>query len=369
GEFLASVVAVVQDEIYPSLAGLRATLAFDLARRARDDGRAGLSWIPGGREIYAELIEHHTTLPLGAQEVHEYGLAEVARIRAEMERLGGELFGTTGVEDLQARLRNDPELFFDSREAVVAKAEEALGRAERAAEGYFLRAPMAASVVVEVPEHEAAHTTIAYYREPAADGSRPGRYYVNASEPTTRPRYDAEVLAFHEAVPGHHYQIALSQELEDLPLFRRHLGTTAFVEGWALYSERLADEMGLYSSELDRLGMLSFDAWRACRLVVDTGLHEYGWSRKRAIDYLYENTLLSRNNCENEVDRYIAWPGQALAYKLGAREIQDLRLAAERTLGERFDVATFHDQILRNGALPLSILRDQVNAWIERVGS
>jgi uncharacterized protein (DUF885 family) len=208
--------------------------------------------------------------------------------------------------------------------------------------------------------HEEKHSTIAYYRQPALDGSMPGRYFINTYAPETRPRYEAEALAFHEAIPGHHLQIAIAQELQDIPEFRKHTGVTAYVEGWALYSERLADEMGLYSGDLDRIGMLSFEAWRACRLVVDTGMHAMGWSRQQAIDFMLANSALAENNIVNEVDRYIAWPGQALAYKLGQLEILSLRAEAKQAAGDAFDIRKFHDVVLRNGAVSLTTLRQIV---------
>jgi uncharacterized protein (DUF885 family) len=208
--------------------------------------------------------------------------------------------------------------------------------------------------------HEEEHSTIAYYRDPAVDGSRPGRYFVNRSHPATRPRYEAEALAFHESVPGHHLQVALAQELTTLPDFRRHALTTAFVEGWGLYAERLSDEMGLYSGDLDRIGIASFDAWRASRLVVDSGMHALGWSRSRAIAFMTEHTALGTNNIANEVDRYIVWPGQALAYKIGQLEFLRLRDEARHRLGERFDIRRFHDAVLEPGALPLDVLRGVV---------
>ena len=208
--------------------------------------------------------------------------------------------------------------------------------------------------------HEEEHSTIAYYREPAADGGRPGRYYINTSLPETRPRYEAQALAFHESVPGHHLQVAIGQELTGLPTFRRHADVTAFVEGWGLYSERLANEMGLYAGDLDRMGMLSFDAWRACRLVVDTGMHALGWSRGQAIAFMTEHSALAVNNITNEVDRYLSLPGQALAYKIGQLEIRRIRGEAEAALGPRFDVRAFHDAVLGHGPLPLSTLREAV---------
>jgi uncharacterized protein (DUF885 family) len=212
--------------------------------------------------------------------------------------------------------------------------------------------------------HEERHSTIAYYREPAIDGSRPGQYYINTSEPATRPRYEAEALAFHEAVPGHHLQLAIAQELTGLPDFRRHSGPTAYVEGWGLYTERLCDDMGLYSGDLDRIGVLSFDAWRACRLVVDTGMHALGWTRRQAIDFMLDHTVLAENNVTNEVDRYIAWPAQALAYKIGQREILRLRDSARRELGARFDIRGFHDAVLGHGAVGLDTLGEIVGDWV-----
>jgi uncharacterized protein (DUF885 family) len=213
---------------------------------------------------------------------------------------------------------------------------------------------------VPIPPHEEKHSTIAYYREPAADGARPGQYYVNTYAPETRPRYEAETLAFHESVPGHHLQIAIAQELEGLPAFRRFGGTTAYIEGWGLYTERLSEEMGLLSGETDRFGVLSFDAWRASRLVVDTGIHALGWTRQQAIDFMAAHTALGENNIGNEVDRYIAWPGQALAYKLGQLELLRLRAEAGDRLGDRFDIRVFHDAVLEGGALPLPALREAV---------
>ncbi|HYN64928.1 MAG TPA: DUF885 domain-containing protein, partial [Candidatus Limnocylindrales bacterium] len=225
---------------------------------------------------------------------------------------------------------------------------------------WFGRLPQAQCEVTRMERHEEQHSTIAYYREPPQDGSRPGRYYINTYAPETRPRYEAEALAFHEAVPGHHLQVAIGQELAHLPAFRRHSETTAFVEGWGLYAERLANEMGMYSGDLDRLGMLSFDAWRACRLVVDTGMHALGWSRDAAIRFMIDHSALAPNNIANEVDRYIGWPGQALAYKIGQLAILRLRAETEARLGPAFDIRSFHDAVLGHGPLPLSTLAESV---------
>lgn len=368
GEFLADVLQAVRGEIYPALADLRATLIRDVGPRVRSDGEPGLVHLDEGEALYARLVRHHTTLDLTASEVHEFGLEEVARIEAEIRSIGQRVFGTDQLAEIQRRLREDPAMHFETRAQVANYARDAMARAESAVPAYFNRLPRAACEVVEVPRHEEADSTIAYYRSPAADGTRPGRYYINTYQPETRPRYEAAVLAYHEAVPGHHTQLAIAQELDGLPLFRRHSGPTAYVEGWALYTERLCDEMGLFDSDIDRLGMLSFDAWRASRLVVDTGLHAFGWSRQRAIDYLFAHTLLAANNCANEVDRYIAWPGQALAYKIGQREILSLRAEAEARLGANFSLPAFHDEVLESGAVPLGVLRARIERWIQDGG-
>lgn len=359
---------VVRDEVYPALERYRDHLRDFIGVIARPDERAGVMHVPGGKAFYRAKIREHTSLDLTPREIHDLGLAEVARIRAELSELGKKVFDTRDVAEIQRRLRTDPALHFETPEQVEAVARETLARANAVVPASFGLVPEAECVVVRVPEHEAPFTTIAYYRGPASDGSRPGRYYINTSQPTTRPRYEAEVLALHEAVPGHHTQIAIAMELSELPIYRRHIESTAYVEGWALYTERLGDELGLYSGDLDRFGILSFDAWRACRLVVDTGLHALGWTRDEAIDYMIENTLLAQNNIENEVDRYIAWPGQALAYKLGQLEILKLREEARAALGERFSLSDFHDRVLENGAVTLAVLRERIEAWIARSG-
>jgi len=362
--FADAVRAAVADEIRPAFARYRAFLADELGPVARDDARPGLSHVPGGVESYARLVRAHTTLDLTPDEIHRIGLEETERIDAEFRELGWTLLGTSDQTEVLARLRSDPALHFASPAEVYAAAESSLARANAAIPDWFGRLPKAPCVVVEMAAHEAKYSTIAYYRQPAADGSRPGSYYINTSAPETRPRYEAETLAFHEAVPGHHLQIAIAQELEGLPAFRRLGGPTAYVEGWGLYSERLSAEMGLLSGEVDRFGVASFDAWRACRLVVDTGLHALGWSRDRAITFMVEHTALAENNIANEVDRYLAMPGQALAYKLGQREILRLRDLARAALGPDFDIRAFHDVVLGQGAVGLSTLGAVVESWI-----
>jgi uncharacterized protein (DUF885 family) len=306
------------------------------------------------------LARAHTSLEVVPEEVHAIGLEEVRRIDADFAELGARLLGTNGRAETLTALREDPALHFEAREEIAAVAKASLERANGAIGDWFGRLPQAPCEVVVMPAHEEKHSTIAYYRDPAGDGSRPGQYFVNTYAPETRPRYEAETLAFHESVPGHHLQIAIAQEMADLPAFRRFNGSTAYTEGWGLYTERLSEEMGLLSGDLDHFGVLSFDAWRAGRLVVDTGLHALGWTRQQAIDFMAEHSALGENNIANEVDRYIAHPGQALAYKLGQLELLRLRAEARARQGSRFDIRLFHDVVLGEGALPLPVLRQVV---------
>ncbi len=362
-EFRDGLLRAFDDSIRPGYIRYLEFLESRILPSARPQDRPGIMHIPGGSESYSRLIRVHTSLNLTPDQLHQTGLQEVAKINKEMEELGGRVFGTSDRKAIIERLRTDPSLYFASRDEVAEKAEAALAKARDAIANWFGRLPKAECEVVRMEEHEEKNSTIAYYRQPAADGSRPGRYYINTSAPETRPRYEAEVLAYHESIPGHHLQIAIAQELQGIPEFRRQSGVTAFWEGWGLYTERLADEMGLYSSDLDRIGVLSYDAWRACRLVVDTGMHAKGWTRQQAIDFMLENTALAKNNIVNEVDRYITWPGQALAYKTGQLEMMRLRQESQKRLGDRFDIKVFHDALLGNGALPLEALREALGAY------
>jgi uncharacterized protein (DUF885 family) len=242
-------------------------------------------------------------------------------------------------------------------------AADATARAKAAIPEWFGRLPEAECIVEPIPEPGAVDATLAYYLPPADDGSRPGIFFINLTEPTTRTRYESEALAFHEGIPGHHLQLTIAQELRDIPTFRRNGIVTVYAEGWGLYCERLADEMGLYSGDLERFGILSFDSWRAGRLVVDTGLHAKGWSRQQAIDYFLENSPQAPNNIVNEVDRYIGYTAQALAYKTGQRELFRLRDVAKRTMGDRFDIKDFHDTVLQDGPVPLDLLEQLVTEW------
>ncbi len=358
--FRRELLAAIAESVRPAFRRYREFLHGTIAPVARDDDHPGLVHLPAGDEAYAALARLHTTTDLTPEQIHAIGLGEIARIDEELRSLGERLLNTSSLSGTLERLRGDPALHFATRDEVAGVAQASLDRANDAVPGWFGRLPSLPCAVVRMLPHEEEHSTIAYYRDPVPDGSRPGRYYINTSAPETRPRYEAEALAFHESVPGHHLQVALAQELAELPAFRRHGVVTAYVEGWGLYAERLAYEMGLYSGDLDLFGIASFDAWRASRLVVDTGMHALGWTRDQAIGFMLEHTALGPNNIANEVDRYIAWPGQALAYKIGQLELLRLREEAKDRRGDRFDIRAFHDVLLTAGPLPLGTLRGMV---------
>jgi uncharacterized protein (DUF885 family) len=365
--FAASLSAIVADEIRPAFIALHDALVVEVLPAARTDDEPGMCVVPGGAEGYRNLIRMHTSVDVDAETLHAIGHAEIERIDAEMLELAGRTLGSRTLAEALAALRADPSLYFTSREEVFQKAAASLRRANDAAPAWFGRLPAAACTILEMPAHEEDHSGAAYYRAPATDGSRAGVYVVNTSNPTERPCYEAEALAYHEAVPGHHLQGALGQEVDGLPEFRRHLGPSAYFEGWGLYAERLADEVGLYSGDVDRIGMVSFDSWRAARLVVDTGLHAMGWSRQEAIDFMLAHSALAPRAVADEVDRYIALPGQALSYKTGQLELMRMRRDAERRLGPAFDIRGFHDAILSDGALPLPTLARLVESWADRL--
>lgn len=319
----------------------------------------GLSALPGGEAAYRFRIRYHTSLDATAENLHRIGLDELAAIEREMRAIAK----TDDLKEFAARLRADRANFATSREEYLEGFRRILRHVDAKLPQYFDRLPKTGYEVKAIEEYREKDSVAAFYYSPPEDGSRPGIFYANCYRPETRPRYTMAALAVHEAVPGHHLQIALAMELEGLPKFRRHVGFTAFVEGWALYTERLADEMGVYENDLERYGMLTYQAWRAARLVVDTGLHAFDWSRERAIEFFREHLALSDVEILNEIDRYIIWPGQALAYKVGQREIQALRAEAQVRLGARFDIRRFHHEVLRHGAIPLPTLRMMIERW------
>ena len=359
---------IVRDDLRPAFARYRDALRDELLPAARPDDRPGLRWLDDGAELYQALIELHTGLPLAPDELHAIGMAEATEaLPSEYAEVGGREFDTSELPEIFGHLLDDPGLRYGDADQIMSHATECLEAARAAMGDWFGILPQAACVLKPVPEYLAADSPAAYYSPPAPDGSRPGEYFVNLHEPTKRGRAETASIAYHEAIPGHHLQLAIASERTDLPAFRRlSWGQTAFVEGWALYTERLADEMGLYQSDLDRLGMLASDSWRACRLVVDTGLHAMGWTRQQAIDFMNANAPVSREEIVVEVDRYIGMPGQALAYKVGQREILRLRDGARSALGSAFDVKAFHDTVLGAATISLRVLRDRVGAWSRR---
>ena len=356
---------IVRDDLRPAFARYRDALRDELLPAARPDDLPGLQWLDDGAELYQALIELHTGLPLTPDELHGIGMAEATEaLPSEYAEVGAREFGTSELADIFGRLLDDPALRYGDADQIMAHATECLDAAGAVMGDWFGILPEAPCVLKPVPEYLAADSPAAYYSPPAPDGSRPGEYFVNLHEPTKRGRAETASIAYHEAIPGHHLQLAIASERTDLPAFRRlSWGHTAFVEGWALYTERLADEMGLYRSDLDRLGMLASDSWRACRLVVDTGLHAMGWTRQQAIDFMNTHAPVSREEIVVEVDRYIGMPGQALAYKVGQREILRLRDEARGTLGSGFDIKAFHDAVLGGATISLRVLRDRVGAW------
>ena len=349
----------VQDVVYPAFQRMLEFLQDYLVRHARKD--PGVWSVTDGDQIYALLARQHTTTELGPDELHQMGRDDLDQIHREMRAIMQQRgAGDTSIRLFTETLTRDPHNLPAGRDELVQMAEQLLASAQAALPRAFGRLPRLPLIVKSIEQFRERDAPAAYYFQGAEDGSRPGIFYINTFEPSSRPKHTLPALAFHEGVPGHHLQVALAQETRDLPAFRRlsagWLGT-AFVEGWALYTERLADELGLYSDELARFGMLGYQAWRACRLVVDTGLHHLRWSREQAVEFFLDNVGLTERETVNEVDRYIVWPGQALAYKVGQREIEATRRDRETALGDRFDLRAFHDELLRHGPLPLSSLR------------
>ncbi|HEX6037476.1 DUF885 domain-containing protein [Longimicrobium sp.] len=354
--------AAVEESVVP---GYRDFLQF-IQREYVPAARAGIgaSELPNGRAIYAQRVRSYTTLDVTPDQVHETGLREVARIRAQMDSLIRATGFTGTFPEFIQFLRTDPRFYVQTPEALMERTSLVLKRMDGELPRLFGRLPRMSYGIRAIPDFIAPRTTTAYYSRPSGDGTRSGTYWVNTYDLPSRPTYEIEALSFHEAVPGHHLQIALQQELEGMPTFRRFTSFTAFVEGWGLYAERLGYDVGFYQDPYSRFGQLSYDMWRACRLVVDTGMHWKGWTRQQAIDFMAENSALTLLNITNEVDRYIAWPGQALGYKMGQLKISELRAEAQAALGDRFDLRRFHDVVLGSGSVPLTVLETNVRAWI-----
>ncbi|CAN5840996.1 hypothetical protein BH24CHL6_BH24CHL6_07960 [soil metagenome] len=354
----------LETHVQPALSDFLADLE-DYAPHAREGD--GLWALPAGDELYETMILASTTVEATPRELHDYGLEQIERIREEEQKIARGA-GFADIAAMRGALDSDPTNVAQRREEIVERAEAQIIRANALAPDYFGRLPRAKVEVRQVESFQEADAPPAFYIPPPPDGSRPGIYYVNTYQPEGRPLHRLAAATYHEAVPGHHFQIAIETELEGLPAFRRlgsRLVGAAYPEGWGLYAERLADEMGLYEGPLERLGMLDAQAWRAARLVVDTGLHAFRWTRQQSIDLLREIGL-SQLEAETETDRYITWPGQALAYMTGMREIADLRRQLEQRDGADFDLSRFHDAVLGHGSLPLATLRRELPGWVQQ---
>lgn len=363
--FRDSVTAVVRESLHPALARYRDFLRREYLPRARVE--TAVTAMPNGAQCYRARLEGYITLPLEPEAVHRMGLEQMARIEAEARPLALRLFGTDDMPAVYRQLREDPALRFASRQEVVDTANAVLERARAALPHWFGRLPRARMIVDPCLPYEEMSGCPNSYSAPALDGSRPGHWRINTS-PERASRVDLESIAFHEGYPGHHLDRSLAQERPDAHPVTRILGNSGFSEGWGLYAEQLADEMGLYSGDLAQLGRLSSAAFRAARLVVDPGLHALGWSREQAIEYLLAHSVKSPESARSEVDRYIVNPGQATAYMIGQLEITRLRAEAERRVGTAFDVREFHDRVLGNGRVPLPFLREEMEGWIRSRG-
>ena len=347
----------LEREVRPAMAAYRDVLRDEVLPRARPDDKVGLCYAPDGDRAYDATLRYFTTTTRSAQEIHQLGLDVVARLADEYRALGPEVVGTDDLQQIFEAMRTDPALHFTRGEELVEASEVAMRRAWDAMPDWF-------EVLPQAPCGVQGTTTgaKAFYFPPAADGSRGGTFFINIDDPESWGTFELESMAFHEGIPGHHLQLAIAGELNGVPEFRKHIHNSAYAEGWGLYTERLSDEMGLYSGPVDRIGMLAADSMRACRLVVDTGIHALGWSRQQAVDYMVQNSPLRASMCQPEVDRYIVSPGQACSYMVGRVEIQRMRDEAEQRQGAAFDVKRFHSAVLDSGSLPLGVLDDVVRA-------
>ena len=359
-ELINDAKELIINKINPAYIKLNNFLKNDYLVNSRDT--IGIKDIPEGKKYYEQLAKHYTTTDLTPDEIHDIGLREIQRIRAEMEEINYSVNWDGNFESFLNYLRTSPRFYYDNPDdlfdayLIMSKTIDPL------LPKLFNIFPRAPYGVIPIPAESAPFTTTAYYNSPSP--GRPGYFYANLYKPDSRPKYEIPVLTVHEAVPGHHFQISLAQELENVPTFRKYQGITAFVEGWGLYSEELGEYINLYDDPYDKFGQLTYDMWRAIRLVVDTGMHYKDWTRDDAINLFIENSAKSILDIENEVDRYIAWPGQALAYKIGQLKILELRSKAEKELGEKYDIKDFHDEVLKRGSLPLDLLEYYIDEWI-----
>lgn len=361
--FKAKIVKLIEEKINPSLKRYLHFLETEYLSKARET--IGISALPNGEQCYQAKVRMQTTLDISPHSIHEYGLQHMQQLCKEIIEIGQQEYGSQEIVDIFNRAKTDPRFSFHSEQEIIDYNLAALKRAQEKVSLWFDKIPKAEGILKPYPLHRAKTGAVGEYHPPSEDGQRPGIFYINTYDPKNKWRFDQEAILFHELVPGHHFQVALAQEDKSNHSLNKCLWNPGYGEGWALYVERLADKMGIYTNNISRLGMLSCEALRTARLVVDPGIHVIGWSREQAIDYMKKHTALQEKIIEAEVDRYIMIPGQATSYMLGKREIERLRDSAQEKLGQKFNIREYHNQVLKNGAITLPMLREQINAWLE----
>ena len=359
---------IIDSNIRPTVLAYFEQLKSDHIPKGRSDEHSGIMWIDGGEETYLRALRKYTGHKnITVKEVHEVGLSEIERLKKEFFEIGENVFpGVSTPEEVLQKMQTEPSMRYESKEQMLQLAVDTIERAYKPLDQWFTVFPKSPCKVLPVPSESEQHAPPAYYYPPLPDGSRDGTYFLNTYKAETKSIFEAESVAFHEAIPGHHLDRTIAVELQDVPEFQKYVASTAFVEGWGLYSEQLANEMGLYSNDVQQLGRLGNDAWRACRLVLDTGMHGMGWSRDKAVEFFRANSPIEEINSEIETDRYIAWPGQACSYKMGQLKIEELRRKAENELGDKFDIRYFHDEVLCDGGITLPILENKIKDFIQR---
>ena len=359
---------IIESNIRPTVLTYMEQLKLEHLPNGRPDEKSGIMWIEGGEETYLRALRKYTGYKnITVEEVHQVGLSEIDRLKKEFFEIGEGVFpGVITPEEVLHKMQTDPSMRYESKEQMLQLAVDTIERAYKPLGEWFTVFPKSPCKVLPVPAASEQHAPPAYYYPPLPDGSRDGTYFLNTYKAETKSIFEAESVAFHEAIPGHHLDRTIAVELQDVPDFQKYVASTAFVEGWGLYSEQLANEMGLYSNDVQQLGRLGNDAWRACRLVLDTGMHGMGWSRDKAIEFFKANSPIEEINSEIETDRYIAWPGQACSYKMGQLKIEELRRKAENELGDKFDIRYFHDEVLCDGGITLPILENKIDAFIAK---
>ena len=359
---------IIETNVRPAVLSYLDQLREEHLPKGRTDEKSGIVWIEGGEETYLRALRRYTGhKDTTVKEVHNIGISEIERLKSDFFEIGKNVFSdANSPEDVIHKMQTEPTMRYESKEQMIQIAKDTIERSYKPLDKWFTVFPKSPCKVLPAPPESEQHAPPAYYVAPLPDGSRDGTYFLNTYKPETKSIFEAESVAFHEAIPGHHLDRTIAVELQDVPDFQRYVASTAFVEGWGLYAEQLANEMGLYSNDVQQLGRLGNDAWRGCRLVLDTGMHGMGWSREKAIEFFRANSPIEEINANIETDRYIAWPGQACSYKMGQLKIEELRRKAEKELGENFDIRYFHDEVLCDGGITLPILESKIKDFIQR---